>query len=454
MRNLIFISHANPEDNEFTQWLGLQLTREGYKIWSDITKLIGGELFWANIEEAIREYTIKFLFVLSRTSNNTERGTLDELDLARDIAKTERIRDFIIPLKVDEELPFNEINIMIHRRNVIDFTQGWAQGLALVLEKLDRDDVPKDISRFNPSAVASWWRLQFDGTEIIQKMPEQYLSNWFPIQDIPETIQIHSLRPDSPSFTRGADELPFPAYPIRRCVVSFASAEDLGLADAQTTSLTVSECLDGTIADTLINAREGQNALIYLLRVAWLSYIKSASLPCYEMANERQCAYFTPDMFDSKLQPFEIPDCLSGRRNLVGQTRGRHWHFGFSADVQLEPALAYIIRPHVLFSDDGENIWSSTSRLHSARRSVCRNWWNDRWRDLILTSVYWLAQKQGGHELAITLSPDVQLRVSIKPVIFCSPVSYDESSLVESPSSDEDQLDDDIELRDDEEVET
>jgi len=452
MRNLVFISHANPEDNEFTRWLGLQLTREGYRIWSDVTKLIGGESFWADIEEAIRNHTIKFLFVLSRVSN-TRQGVLDELHLAKTVSKVASIRDFIIPLRVDD-LPFSEMNVAVHRLNAIDFTQGWAQGLVRVLKKLDKDGVPKDVDRFNPSAVASWWKSHFDGIEILQRVPEQYLSNWFPVHDLPETMCVHSLGSDQPSFMRGEENLSFPAYPIRRCVVSLASAEDLTLADAQTTSVPISKCLDGTITDMPIDAREGQNALTYLLRVAWLSHIRSASLPLYEMANERQVAYFTPDMFESKFQSFEIPNCLSGRRSLVGQARGRHWHFAFSADVQLEPVLAYIIRPHVLFSDDGESIWSSTDRLHTARRSVCRNWWNDRWRDLILASMYWLAQKQGGDELAIALSPDVNLRVSIKPITFESPISYDESAVVESPLSDEDRIDDDIELPDDEEVET
>jgi hypothetical protein len=288
MRDLVFISHANPEDNEFTKWLGLQLTREGYRIWSDITKLIGGERFWSDIEEAIRRYTIKFLFVLSEVSN-TKQGTLDELSLAKSVAKDKNISDFIIPLLVDD-LPIGKRNIRLQQLNVIDFTQGWAQGLVRVLEKLDKDGVPKNVHRFNPSVVASWWKLHFDGIEILRRTPEQYLSNWFRIRDLPETIQVHSLEPDQPSFTRGEENLPFPAYPIRRCVVSFASAEDLGLADAQTTPIPISG-LDRTIKDIPINAREGRNALTYLLRVAWLSHVKSASFPCYEMANERQCAY-------------------------------------------------------------------------------------------------------------------------------------------------------------------
>jgi len=41
---MLFISHANPDDNEKAQWLSLQLARIGFSVWSDVTKLIGGDL--------------------------------------------------------------------------------------------------------------------------------------------------------------------------------------------------------------------------------------------------------------------------------------------------------------------------------------------------------------------------------------------------------------------------
>ena len=62
MRDTLLLSHANPEDNVVTRWLALRLASEGYGVWSDITKLLGGERFWDNIEEAIRERTVKFVF--------------------------------------------------------------------------------------------------------------------------------------------------------------------------------------------------------------------------------------------------------------------------------------------------------------------------------------------------------------------------------------------------------
>src|SRR5712691_7203527 len=97
MRNILFQSHANPEDNEFTLWLALQLAQQGYPVWCDLTKLLGGETFWDDIEAAIRQRTSKFLYVLSTTSNAKD-GSLRELHLAQSISKRERLHDFVIPL--------------------------------------------------------------------------------------------------------------------------------------------------------------------------------------------------------------------------------------------------------------------------------------------------------------------------------------------------------------------
>lgn len=81
MRDTIFVSHASSEDNEITLWLALRLAREGYPVWCDLTKLLGGEDFWVDAERVLRERTVKFLFVLSRISNQ-KAGTLKEQALA------------------------------------------------------------------------------------------------------------------------------------------------------------------------------------------------------------------------------------------------------------------------------------------------------------------------------------------------------------------------------------
>jgi hypothetical protein len=155
-RHMLFLSHATPEDNAFARWLALQLANEGYPVWCDLTKLLGGEDFWKDIQEAIRKRSIRFLFVLSRSSN-TKEGTLQELACAKAVAAqvSSEIRDFIIALKIDD-LPYSEVDIEIQRLNHISFTGSWASGLNQLLKKLAKDNVPED-PRFNPDSVSSWW---------------------------------------------------------------------------------------------------------------------------------------------------------------------------------------------------------------------------------------------------------------------------------------------------------
>lgn len=152
-RTVVFVGHANPEDNTFTQWLSLKLASLGYQVWSDVTKLLGGEDFWRDIEPIIRDGTIKYLYVLSRASNH-KLGALKELRVANATAKKEGLSDFVIPLRIDD-LPHDDINIEVGRLNVIEFGD-WAAGLKQLCKKFEADSVPR--SPFSgPEIVRRWW---------------------------------------------------------------------------------------------------------------------------------------------------------------------------------------------------------------------------------------------------------------------------------------------------------
>ncbi|MDQ2752623.1 MAG: toll/interleukin-1 receptor domain-containing protein, partial [Bacteroidota bacterium] len=122
MRKTIFISHAAPEDNDFTRWLSLQLIGLGYTVWSDVINLKGGEDWWKFIEKEIREETIKFLFILS-TASNYKDGTLKELAVAQKVKKQLADDQFIIPLHIDKALSYDDVNIELNRFNSINFKQ-------------------------------------------------------------------------------------------------------------------------------------------------------------------------------------------------------------------------------------------------------------------------------------------------------------------------------------------
>jgi hypothetical protein len=99
----IFISHAKPENNDFVRWLSARLTGEGYKVWAELLDSTGGSPFWADIEVAIREHTVKFISVVSKESVTPDRrGFRNELSIADARGRTLKDARFIIPIRLDE----------------------------------------------------------------------------------------------------------------------------------------------------------------------------------------------------------------------------------------------------------------------------------------------------------------------------------------------------------------
>ena len=73
MKDTVFISHATPDDNIFAAWLATKLELCGYKVWVDLNNLNPSVDFWETIDKTIRENTIKFIFIASKTSCDARR---------------------------------------------------------------------------------------------------------------------------------------------------------------------------------------------------------------------------------------------------------------------------------------------------------------------------------------------------------------------------------------------
>jgi len=232
---MLFISHANPEDNDFTRWLALQLAKDGYGVWCDITKLLGGENFWKDAEDAIRTRTIKFIYVLSRTSNEKE-GPRNELQIAKNVVRKDKaLHDFIVPLHVDD-LPHGEINVLLTSINAIPFERSWAKGYSQLLEVLEREKVPKN-PNFNPSTVLSWWREQFSAERGVKQEPETYLSNSLRVKSTPQSLWLHTLVRSTTGPVQPENRLTHAGFMDGIDLVTFASADDIRPALGESVSV-------------------------------------------------------------------------------------------------------------------------------------------------------------------------------------------------------------------------
>jgi len=439
-RDMLFVSHANPEDNEFTRWIALQLANEGYGVWCDLTKLLGGERFWDDIDEAIRKRTAKFLFVLSRVSNVTKESPRDELELAHTVRRAEKLGDFIIPLWIDS-LSSNDFHVRLQSLNAVRFQEGWRSGLDSLLKKLEKDSVPK-LEGFGPTAVRSWWRTFRDPRFAVRETPEILLTNWHSIA--PAEYYVHSLErvdQSGPGPLSPPDTLPYPAVPYNQYLVSFAPTADLV---PHMGSVRIHETRQVTLGgsaneepELLWSRKDRSTTLIQLLNQSWQQMVTRRGLPTSTFSGGQPSLYFKKGT--AAEDKVEYIDSAGKKhwRNVVGistlgtnpdgSPRLRYWHFGLEARGVMKPRPGFLIKPHVLFSDDGELIWTSSARLHRARRSQCKGWWNDKWRDLILGTMAWIAN--GSQVILLPVSQKSSVSVSITPLQFESPFSYDEAEL-------------------------
>jgi hypothetical protein len=467
MRDKVFVSHANPEDNDFTRWLCLRLVSAGYPVWCDIVRLKGGEDFWNDIELAIRERAIKFIYVLSKTSND-KQGPRQELQVAKGVARRKKLQDFIIPLHIDD-LPHSDINILLNQLNAISFEQSWAKGLKDLLDKLELDDVPKDPSN-TPEIAASWWRDQFSAEKGVSRNSEDYLSSWYLVESLPENIYFH-LTKNVPSNDESGTQRPaYPVFSYAGGVFTFAARDDLLTAETegwlipQTHKFRTDDVLSGKLSQ-VIDTKQARNAMTHLLREGWLRMVRGRGLAIHELANNAWSFYFIKDQVPNDRLDFIGVDGLPAHRYVMGyktmrsadaEKKLRHWHFGLSAKPFVYPTMAYGIKAHVLFSDDGKEIWQSDKRLHRARMSQCKNWWNDDWRDRLLATMHWLS---GGREtIDISVGEGAVIRVAKSPQLFTSDVSFIEptkpspaSEQTLAPSEEEIEFDEPDEDEDEEE---
>ena len=423
MRDAVFLSHANPEDNDFTLWLALQLAQHGYRVWSDLTDLLGGEDFWRDAEKAIRERAAKVVFVLSRTSN-TKVGPLRELQVATNVARAEELQDFVIPALIDD-LPHHEINIQLARIAAIP-CRCWEPGLKALLGKLEKDHVPRD-PVFSPTSVASWWRSNHSSKQGLLNNPEEYLSNWFPIQGIPSEMYLHVLKQSGMGLFAVPDDLPYPAFAHGRLLVSFAPARDFAgflgpaLSIEESHSVPTEGPIDNVPVLSSLNIQKRRDFAVQLLRLAWDNMLDRRRLPSYQLADKMICHYFVKGTVQRDSISFAGVVGKPSRRQVVGRTKSHYWHFGVTAKPILHPSPIYVVKSHVLFSNDGIRIWESKHRLHTSRRSLCRNWWNSEWRDRLLATMAWLSDATG---IDIPLGQELRLLVPSDPFKFESPVSY------------------------------
>lgn len=412
MRNIIFISHANPNDNDFTKWLALKLIGLGYEVWCDILFLDKGADFWKVIDKNIREFTIKFLLVTTEIAIKRD-GVLKEITVAEKVKKQLQDENFIIPLMVDTNLSYDDLPPEVIRINAIDFKNSWASGLKDLLEALEKQKVPKVNLDFTRSSQLYQQIFLYDKS-VIEK-EEIYDSNWFSIISFPKELKFYEIPLDFDEKT-----LNFSAITYKNYLCTFAGENDINqiLPDTQinqtskTIKIQINDILTENYNSDFIGFFECKRLIVQLLNKAFNKRMKNKILRDYQMSNK--IAYW--------IEKGNLEKDKYNKVQLIGKQKEKNWHFGISAAAKLYPYPVFMISSHIIFTDNGIELIDSRSIQHSSRRRKGKNWWNNDWRSKLLAFIQYISDDNTSFFLEF--GSEERVLVSNTPIQFKCDVSY------------------------------
>jgi hypothetical protein len=426
-RQALFISHANPEDNEFTIWLGSHLSGAGYEVWADVFKLRGGQDWARKLEHALRERTCKVLLV-GTPWGVEKQGVRNEIQIASDVAHRIQDKEFVIPLRLQPfEAPFQ----IVHAQ-YIDFIKGWRQGLAELLGTLVEYSVPHTQS-FHAESIENWRAVQLVKARTVQRIPENLISNWIRIAQWPNSIRYFEFRAgvtedNAKSLAQSSN---WPVFPFNRGFWTCADKSDFHTNHGESfpivprTELYFPYFLEHGSRDDSIGPYEARNIISHLTKSALEKKLLAANLSSYEYSNGVLGWWVPSKLIAGDKSSFKWEGGPSGRRQLVGEiTSGLtklRWHFGISGKPWIGRDSYIRFLPRILFTEDGFRPIEDVKRMHRLRRSVTKSWRNERWRDMLLAFLYWLSK--GERHVLFETGSSSTMKVEVPPITMISPVS-------------------------------
>ncbi|SLK08718.1 toll/interleukin-1 receptor domain-containing protein [Novosphingobium mathurense] len=436
-RDVIFLSHAMPEDTEFAAWLGMQLANAGYRVWSEATQLIGGERFWTDIEEAFDTVIGKTVVVVSGVTRS-KNGVLDEIERA--VATAERLgidhAHYVVPLAVSP-LKRSDMPIQLGRQNAIQFHPSWAEGLARLLKLLARDDFPKAAS---PSAVGAWVANWFEGRHRIVERETELMTNGLGITALPDRVRFYNVGVPADALKHVPARLSVPSVINGALLVTFAGEEEIREMLGSEIALTlradvgIEEFLASDVekGGPYVSRRDASNHVVNMLRQAWDNFCEARGLNRLELASGRVGWFLPLGMVEGQFVRFVDFDGKSRKRYLygvktkkVGDERvvGMHWHYAPRLQFALGDVDEVHVEAHVAFTVNGRELLGDPDKAHKIRRSFCKQWFNEQWRTLHLA--YFSFLSDGTERIELPVSRDQVCVIDTRPERYSSPVTFE-----------------------------
>ena len=422
-REAIFISHATPEDNDFVRWLGSKLELAGYKVWHDLARLKGGDYFWDKIEAAIRNDSFRFVAVVSKVAIG-KQGVKDEWAVAGTIERS--VPGFIIPVRIDD-IPFGDVPISLHRKNLIDFTCGWHKGLATLVDTLEEAQAHK-VSSPDPALARHWLPELKEGAIVRTGAKETLDSTWLPIISLPPAIETARILGKDREIKVTEENRKLPWFEHEDRIVGFAKGDDLVSLMAKSVMLKASNAADtstfltegSTLGDKDVPWWEARKRVGNLVRQAWELAMETKGFASVYQSSGRRIFYATPELTGGRGKYVRYEDFNGKKRikalNGKSEKRGACWAYGVGMVTSFDDPWRVELRHAVIFTDDEGKLIEDALKAHRLRRGFCKSWWNEQWRTL-MRAFLWLASK-GEAELILPVGSGRSITLGSTPIQF------------------------------------
>ena len=420
-RDHLFISSVD-EDGAFVDWLTRKLTAEGYLVWSERFKLLGGETYPDNVDDAIKDQIFRFLGLYSQASLK-DLEVIRQRSLALNIAN-ERKQDFLIPLDVNGVNPA-QLDHVTRSLKFISFKDNWAVGLKQLLKKLESIDCPQSLPNGKRIAAET-----FLGDDVQSDEKETLFSNCLRVHRIPKVI--HRFKTQRTIPKQRLDELRFEwSYRMvdPNTFLSFHKPPASIIKEYRVTEKggglwpEVKE-IDGIWSLNLVSELIKKTLIVKCYQKG-LQYCPEAGL-----------LYFPPDLVKNDRLNFIRPDdgsktyvATSGKRSY---RRGHEYRYSIAPNFFVRQDLfenfTVLIRIRVRLSSTAGKAFSDKRTIVSRRKHLCKNWWNKEWFNRTLAVSQFLAD---GEKITIGEHQDTQIIIGAIPLHFNAPVGINEEVLGE-----------------------
>lgn len=435
-RGLLFISHANPEDNVAAAWFATQLTLLGYNVWCDVKDAPAGEsLFWLKVQNKIEQEAEKFIFILSDTSRDFQRkrGVGKEVQAADNLRRD----NFILPIRIE---PLNgSLPIQIGTDIYMD-GENWLRGLNALCERLEHDNVPK-ANEPNFEKILSWWPALSARDRLLITQENELVSNILSFESLPP--KVHFLRVQSEgnllsgyARLRKALGTTFGHSPYGDYTISFSRAHDFlelsaGFEIEDAIILPTRDFLSHGHSPLGIAPGTARNILTYLIAFAFEQRCASLGLESKTAGQSPRRIWFPRDgLINGNKFSFAEPGKRKTPVSFVGQIshfrKTYVWHFGVQPAVDLQFHEGVVLNPKAILSLPYNALRGDKPIPIDQKKALKKlGWWNGEWRRKTLGLAAWMAE---GTDFIRIPAGYQEIVLSAQPRVFVSDQTYLEKS--------------------------